>query len=151
MKRILFSVACVALLGAITTSPTGCAKSTESGAQMSLFNQLGGAETVNRLAEGWSSKLLADPRISKFLTQDSAKAVSNGLVNEISKISGMAPPTSDNLLDTLRAAQLDKPAVESLTENLDKTATELNISKEGKQGLMSVLEPVTESLMTAVR
>jgi hypothetical protein len=117
----------------------------------SLFNQLGGLEQVTKLASNYGSKLLADSRVSKFLGEQAVTSVSNGLVNEIAKASGMKPPIAgDNLYDTLKDAQLDRTAVGALTENLEKTATEANLGSEAKTGLMAVMTPITNKLLSDI-
>src|SRR5262245_37141132 len=86
--------------GAAAAAPSGMAAAANAG--LGLFNQLGGLQGVTQLASQFGVNLAANPAVAKFLDAASITQAKNGLVNDIAKASGMAPPNgTDTLLGAL--------------------------------------------------
>ena len=110
---------------------------------MSLVDQLGGMAKVNQLAAQFGTNLSNAAGLSKFLSPQDVQTVSNGLVNSIASVSGMAPPkTGPDLAGALAGKNLDPAALNSLTSSLQSAATTVGYNESQTQALMKLLEPV---------
>lgn len=144
MSRRLLT-ATLAFAGAAVLAACGSksAAPTLPSTAMSLVDQLGGMGKVNQLAAQFGTNLSNAAGLSKFLSPQDVQTVSNGLVNSIASMSGMAPPkTGPDLAGALAGKNLDPAALSSLTSSLQSAATTVGYNESQTQALMKVLGPV---------
>lgn len=144
MSRRLLT-ATLAFAGAAVLAACGSksAAPTLPSTAMSLVDQLGGMGKVNQLAAQFGTNLSNAGGLSKFLSPQDVQTVSNGLVNSIASMSGMAPPkTGPDLAGALAGKNLDPAALSSLTSSLQSAATTVGYNESQTQALMKVLGPV---------
>jgi len=136
---------------AMTESGSAAAASTSAGmvqSGMNIVNQLGGIDGVTKLANAFGLRMSASPILSKIFNAAEITATKLGLVNEIAKASGMAPPNPGaDLVSTLSGKALDATAVNELNSALSAAADEVHLSGAQKTAVVGVLSPITNTLL----
>ena len=129
-----------------TSSMASGAAAAASGA-MTLVEQLGGMNQVVALADAFGANLSANPVIGKFLDAAAIGQTKLGLVNEIAKASGMAPPNPGaDLMATLSGKGLDAEGVSALTGALSQAADQVKVGETQKAALMGLVTPMMNQL-----
>jgi hypothetical protein len=115
---------------------------------MSLLNQLGGMAGVTQLANAFGLKIGTNPVLSKLFDGAAITQTSQGLVNEVAKASGVAPPHAGvDLFSVLSGKGLDAAGVGELTSALSSAANEAKLDAPKKASLMGLLTPITNRLL----
>ena len=133
-------------------SESGTANTTSAAASMAtggaaLFNYLGGLPGVTRLAEAFGVNIAKSPILSKLFDAAAITQTKLGLVNEIAKASGMAPPNPGaDLAATLGGRGLDSAGIDELNKALSAAADEVKVPEPQKSAVMAVMAPITNSL-----
>ncbi len=143
---------CFLLIGGM-----GCSKSTTSTtagnsmtatASKSLMESLGGVSSVNNLADSFASNLSSNPAVTKFLNADAISSAKLGLVNEIAKASGMAPPNPGaDLKQALSGKGMDADAVNAVNGALASAADAQKVGATEKTALMGLIDPISKSVL----
>jgi hypothetical protein len=114
----------------------------------SLLDQLGGIEGASRLAEQFATNLTASPAVTKFLDNAAITGVKNGLVNEIAKSSGTAPPNAGaDLKSSLSGKGLDAGAMSAISGALGAAASTLKLSPATASAVLGLVEPILKSVL----
>jgi len=134
-----------------TSKPTSTsAVTTAMEAGKGLFNYLGGLPGVNRLAEAFGVNIAKSPILGKLFDTAALTATKLGLVNEIAKASGLAPPNPGvaDLGATLGGRGLDQAGIAELNKALSSAADEVKMGEPEKTAMMMLVEPITNSMAT---
>lgn len=144
-----------ALLGSLLLVALGCSKSTTNTtaassmtatASKTLMEQLGGMSGVNKLADTFASNLANQPAITKYLNADAISSVKSGLVNEIAKASGMAPPNPGaDLKQALSGKGLDASAMTAFSGALQHAAAAEKLGDSSTTALMTLIDPIAKA------
>jgi hypothetical protein len=156
-----FEAVCAGVLLVSIACMTGCTKSADKAmssggtaaatnamaAGMSLVDQLGGMSGVVKLADSFGAHLASNPIVAKLLDAAAITQVKNGLVNDIAKASGMAPPNPGaDLMSALSGKGLDADALNGVTQALSAAADDEKVPAAQKSALMGLLTPITSAL-----
>ena len=149
----LFSIALVATVGCSksttnTTAASGTTAATGSTATASqtLMEQLGGLNSVNLLADTFASNLSQQPAVTKFLNPEAIAVVKAGLVNEVAKVSGAAPPNPGaDLKQALSGKGLDAEAAAAISGSLQAAAATQKLGDAPTTALMTLIDPIAKS------
>lgn len=143
---------CALLLGAI-----GCSKSSTSttpATSMSamstktLVDQLGGMSGVTSLATSFASNLTNSPAVTKFLNPEAISNAKLGLMNEIAKVSNMAPPNPGvDLKQVLSGKGMDAEGVGALTNALSSAADAQKLDATQKTAVLALMDPISKSVL----
>jgi len=114
---------------------------------MSIYNQLGGSETVKQLVGAFGVNIAKSPTLSKVFDAAAIAETQLGLTNEIAKASGLvAPNPGVDLATTLSGKGLDAAGFSALSSALGAAADELKLPKEQKNAVVGLLTPITAGL-----
>ena len=131
-----------------TSKPSTSAMTTALDAGKGLFNYLGGLPGVNRLADAFGVNIAKSPILGKLFDAAALTATKLGLVNEVAKASGLAPPNPGvaDLATTLGGRGLDQAGVTELNQALSAAADQVNMGAPEKTALMALVSPITNSI-----
>lgn len=130
-----------------TSATETVAKTTASAAGTSLASQLGGMSMVTQLADAFGVNIAADPTLSKSFDAPGVTAVKNGLVNDVAKASGMAPPNgTTDLLSALSGKGLDATGVSALNSALTAAAEHVHLNPAQTSALTTLVSPIFAKL-----
>jgi hypothetical protein len=114
----------------------------------SLYQQLGGAEGVARLADQWGMSIARHSELNMILDSAATDDVEAGFTNDVMKASGMIPGTTATLANALAGKGLTEMHVAALSATLREAGALLGINA----GVMStvaatIVEPAARSVM----
>jgi hypothetical protein len=114
----------------------------------SLMNQLGGMSGVTQLADAFGANLSGNPLLSQVLDATAVSQTKMGLVNEIAKASGVAPPNPGaDMFSTLSSKSLNADQVGAVTSALSSAADQVHLAGAQKSAVMGLLTPITNKLL----
>jgi hypothetical protein len=126
----------------------GSAAAAAMPAGASLVDQLGGMSGVTKLADAFGANLSGNPLLSPVLDAAAVSQTKMGLVNEIAKASGMAPPNPGaDMFSTLSSKALNADQVGAVTAALSAAADQVHLAGAQKAAVMNLLTPVTNKLL----
>src|SRR5262249_31111330 len=152
---LLFLATVASLVGCKSSSnqmtESGAAAAAQAGAMAattSLVDQIGGMSKVMKLADEFGASISKDPVLSKALDATTIAQSKQGLVNEIAKASGMAPPNPGvDLASTLGGKGLDASGVSALNSALTSAAGAMHLNGVVTQTLMALIGPILQALL----
>lgn len=140
-------MALVALAVALVLSSVGCAASNSMSSAMGLWQGMGGAPGVQNLANGFGTKLAANPAVTKFLNSSAIEGAKSGLYNTIAKSAGISlPGGSADLLSSLSGKGLDAGAVKGISDGLMAAGKDQKLDESQLKTLGGIFEPVSKGL-----
>ena len=114
----------------------------------SLVDQMGGMSNVVKLADAFGANISKNPILTKALDAAAITQTKQGLVNEIAKASGMAPPNPGvDLTSALSGKGLDAGGVSALSSSLSAAAGALHLNGAVTQSLMALIQPILSELL----
>jgi hypothetical protein len=149
-NKLFGALLCIALFAAVgcnkSSTNTTAVSSTAATASQTLMEQLGGMNGVNQLADNFASNLSQQPAVTKYLNPEAIAAVKSGLVNEVAKASGMAPPNPGaDLMQALSGKGLDAGAMTAFSGSLQAAAATQKLGDAPTTALMTLIDPIAKS------
>jgi len=152
---LLFLATVASLVGckseANKMTESGAAAAAQAGAMAttaSLVDQMGGMSNVLKLADEFGSRVSKNSVLTKALDAATITQAKQGLVNEVAKASGVAPPNPGvDLAGALSGKGLDASGVSALTSSLSGAAGALHLNGAVTQTLMALISPILQALL----
>ena len=139
----LFTLCLLAVLGC---SSNDNAPSTAAAVGSSLYQQLGGADGVTKLANQFGANIASNPTLNQILDTVAIGAIQNGFTNDVMKASGMSPGTTETLAGALSGKGLNESHVTALSNSLREAGASLGLNPSIMSTVAStVVEPAARS------
>ncbi len=150
MKTLLRPISLFAVLGlvalAASCSSNGGATNTATAVGKSMYQQLGGADGVTKLANQFGANIQSNPTLNSIIDAVALGDIKTGLTNDIMKASGMQPSSATTLASALSGKSLDATAVNALSNSLKEAGASLGLDPTLTSTIAStVVEPAARS------
>lgn len=140
----LFTLCLLAFLGGCSSNDN--APSTAAAVGASMYQQLGGADGVTKLANQFGANIASNPQLNQILDAVAIGAIQSGFTNDVMKASGMAPSTTETLAGALSGKGLNTSHVTALSNSLREAGASLGLNPTLMSNLAStVIEPAARS------
>lgn len=112
-----------------------------------LYAQLGGADGVTMLANQFGTNIAVNPSLNSMLDVTAIADIRSGLINDIMRVSGMAPANAITLESALTNKGLDANGLTALSNSLAEAGRSLGLDAVVMNWLnSSVMAPVSKSV-----
>src|SRR5262245_61314669 len=140
MSRIYLSV--IAGMTALTLALSGCSGLSSAGSAASLFNQVGGMDTVAKLGGDLLSASMKDPRLSSLLGNVDAAAASPKVAKQLCSAlgGGCAAPFSDDQISKA-ANKLSPDQKAAVADNFGSALNAVTSNPAVREGVTKALGP----------
>ncbi len=140
-------------LVAVGCSSTGGTDEAASGATggaaataQSLYQQLGGADGVTRLANQFGANIAANPTLNMVLDAVAIGDVQTGFTNDLMQASGMTPSSTTTMASALAGKGLSEGHVTALSNSLRDAGASLGMNPTTMSTVAStIVEPAARS------
>ncbi|HEU4928580.1 MAG TPA: hypothetical protein VFU38_02020 [Candidatus Krumholzibacteria bacterium] len=140
----LFALFLFAALNGCSTNDTAPNTTAEVG--QSLYQQLGGADGVTRLANQWGANIAGNSTLNQILDSVVIGEIQTGFTNDVMKASGMVPGTTTTLASALSGKGLNEMHINALSNTLREAGASLGINPTVMSTAAStVVEPAARS------
>ena len=149
MKALLKAIPLCVLL--VLPLVNGCssndnAPSTTAAVGSSLYQQLGGADGVTRLANQFGANIASNATLNQVLDSVVIGQIQNGFTNDVMKASGMTPGGTETLAGALAGKGLNESHVTALSNSLREAGASLGLNPSIMSTVAStVVEPAARS------
>ena len=131
MKTLLRAISLHALVVLVVVL-AGCASNggTSNTAEMgqTLYQQLGGADGVTRLANQFGANIASNPTLNMILDSITIGNIQTGFTNDVMRSSGMTPVSETSMASALEGKHLDATALTALSNSLKEAGASLGIN-----------------------
>lgn len=122
------------------------APSTAAAVGGTLYQQLGGADGVTKLANQFGANIASNPTLNQILDSVVIGQITNGFTNDVMKASGMAPNGAETLASALSGKGLNSSHVTALTNSLKEAGAAVGVNPTLMGTVAStVVEPAVKS------
>jgi hemoglobin len=132
---------------------TGCSKHEEPAptvaaepapaAPQSLYDRLGGEESIKAVVDDFVANVGADTRINHYFANANLERLKGHLVNQIGQASGGPQQYTGRDMKTTHAGMgIDEPAFNALVEDLVKALDKFAVQEKEKNDLLAILGPM---------
>ncbi len=122
------------------------APSTAAAVGSGLYQQLGGADGVTRLANQFGANIASNPTLNQILDSVVIGQIQSGFTNDVMKASGMTPNGSETLSSALSGKGLNSTHVTALSNSLREAGASLGLSPSVMSSVAStIVEPAARS------
>ncbi|MFO1518823.1 MAG: group 1 truncated hemoglobin [bacterium] len=130
-------------------APPAAKKATHAAsAEKSLYNRLGGKDTLVEMVDQWIANVAGDSRISKFFVKADLPSFKAKLVDQICQASGgPCKYTGKSMKDAHQGMGLSDAHFSAFLEDLAKALDRLKVGKAEKDELLSLLTPLRQEVV----
>ena len=149
MKALLKAIPLCVLL--ILPLINGCsnndnAPSTAAAVGSGLYQQLGGADGVTKLANQFGANIASNPSLNQILDSVVIGQLTNGFTNDVMKASGMTPNGTETVASALSGKGLNATHVTALSNSLREAGASLGLNPSVMSSVASqIIEPAARS------
>jgi hypothetical protein len=142
LRRIIpLSAAVLLLAGLIGCSSGGGATEVSK----SIYQQLGGADGVTRLANQFGANIASNPTLNQMLDAVAIGNVKTGFTNDVMKASGLTPSSATTMASALAGKGLDATGINALSNSLKEAGASLGLDSATMNSLAStVIQPLSK-------
>jgi hypothetical protein len=112
-----------------------------------LYQQLGGADGVTRLANQFGANIKSNPTLNALLDAVAIGNMQSGLTNDIMTASGMKPASATTLESALAGKNLGADGLNAVSNSLTEAGKALNLDASTMSSLSGLLKPLSKSVL----
>jgi hemoglobin len=114
----------------------------------SLYDRLGGADTINALTESWVARVGGDDRANGKFVRTDIERLKKEIVDQLCEATGgPCTYTGRSMLETHAGMKVTAGEFDVVMQHLDATLDELNVPKTEQDELVDLLRPMRADIV----